>query len=537
MSPKMSKSDVLFALPAFLFAAYPFAVVGSINADSVFLDLSVAGRFHVVAWAIVGTALWGLRPIFRDFQVRAVWLSWLLAMIMFYYPAMTFGRARGMRFDVYTPAFAFLFTIAAVAIATLVTRPWAPRARTPWPLLVASVIVLGSSLGQWAMIASPFNSPAWQPPVDAIIRSVSATSNPPAPDRNIVYIVLDGFGSPKTLREHYGLDISLFVEFLRSKGFHVPEEAHSNYAQTYLSLASTLNMSYLDSVAKEMGPESTDRRPLFHLIQQNALMSLAKRAGYRTVAVGSSFQGTEYLANVDVCVCPQYGLDTVELAAIDLTPLAPLPRDRWTFDAHRRKVLSSFAAIQEIRTARQPSFMFAHIVTPHPPFVFGPDGSARRTRIKPFLFADGNQFPGGRSEYQAGYRDQMTFVIARTKAIIESLLSGDGPEPVIIVHGDHGPGLHLIWESAEKTNLEERLGIFAAYRFSGRPPVSQPISSPINGARALASQYFGANLASVHDESFFSGWEHPYDFRNLSTSDAKNVDTGHAAAHAGYIGH
>ena len=333
---------LLLALPAFLFAAYPFAVVGSTNADSVFLDLSVAGRFHVVACAIVGAALLSLRPIFRDFEVRAVWLSWLLAMFMFYYPAMRFGRSHGMRFDVYTPAFAWLFTIAAIAIATLVTRPWAPRPRNPWPMLVAAVTVVGSSLGQWAIIARPFTSPAWQPPADAIIRSVSATSNPAPPNRNIVYIVLDGFGSPATLREHYGLDISWFVEFLRSKGFHVPDGAHSNYAQTYLSLASTLNMSYLDDIAKEMGPENTDRRPLFYLIQQNALINMARRAGYRTIAVGSNFQGTEYLANVDVCVCPQYGLDTVELAAIDLTPLAPLPRDRWTFDAHRRKVLYVF---------------------------------------------------------------------------------------------------------------------------------------------------------------------------------------------------
>ena len=150
--------------------------------------------------------------------------------------------------------------------------------------------------------------------------------------------------------------------------------------------------------------------------------------------------------------------------------------------------------------------MFAHIVAPHPPFVFGPDGSARRTRIKPFLFADGNQFPGPRSEYQAGYRDQMKFVIAKTKALIESLLSTAGPEPVIIIHGDHGPGLHLNWESAEQTDLEERLGIFAAYRFSGSRPLSQTISSPVNGARALATQYFGANLPNLPDESFFSGW-------------------------------
>lgn len=537
MSLKITQSNALFALPAFLFAAYPFAVVGSTNADSVFFDLGVAGRFLFAAWAVVAAVLWALRPIFRDFQVRAVWLSWLLAMFMFYYPAMRLGRSHGMRFDVYTPAFAGLFTVAAVAIATLVTRPWAQRPRSPLPMIVAAITVLGASLGQWVLIASPFNTPAWQQPADRTIRSATEVSNPSTPNRNIVYIVLDGLGSARTLREHYGLDISWFAEFLRSKGFHVPDDAHSNYAQTYLSLASTLNMTYLDSIAKEMGPESTDRRPLFYLIQQNALMSLAKRAGYRTIAVGSNFQGTEHFANADVCLCPEYGLDTVELASIDLTPLAPLPRDRWTFDAHRRKVLYSLAAIDEIRRAREPSFMFAHIVTPHPPFVFGPDGSARRTRTKPFLFADGNQFPGPRSEYQAGYRDQLEFVLARTKTIIESLLSGSGPEPVIIIHGDHGPGLHLVWESAERTNLEERLGIFAAYRFSGNLSSSHTIASPINGARALATRYFGANLASLPDQSFFSGWERPYDFTPLPTATTNSIKASGQIVRVRHTGH
>ena len=535
MSLKISKSNVLLAVPAFLFAAYPFAVVGSTNADSVFFDPNVAARFLILAWVSVGAALWALRPVFREFHVRAVWLNWLLAMFMFYYPAMLFGRSHGMRFDVYTPAFAALFTIVAVAIATIVTRPWAPRARSPWPMIVAAVTVLGASVVQWVIIASPFSSATWQQPADAIIRSATRVSNPPAPNRNIVYIVLDGLGSARTLREQYELDISWFAEFLRAKGFHVPDEAHSNYAQTYLSLASTLNMSYLDDVAKAMGPDNTDRRPLFYLIQQNALMSLAKRAGYRTIAVGSSFQGTEHFANVDVCLCREYGLDTVELAAIDLTPLAPLPRDRWSFDAHRQKVLYSFGAIDEIRHAREPSFMFVHIVTPHPPFVFGPDGSARRTATKPFLFADGNQFPGPRSEYQAGYRDQLKFVLGRTKAIIESLLSGPGPEPVIIIHGDHGPGLHLVWESAEQTNLEERLGIFAAYRFSGNLPFPHTISSPINGARALATQYFGANLADLPDESFFSGWERPYDFTPLPAANTNSVALAPETARMGRI--
>jgi hypothetical protein len=241
-------------------------------------------------------------------------------------------------------------------------------------------------------------------------------------------------------------------------------------------------------------------------------MKMARLAGYRITVIGSDYQATENFSDVDACFCPRYGLDEVELAAISLTPMAALPLDRWTFDAHRHKVLDSFSAIE--RAGRMPGqFVFVHIVAPHPPFLFGSDGSPRRPdAAKAFLFADGDHFPGRSKEYRDGYRQQASFVMHKVQAVIESLLNRAGPEPVVVLHGDHGPGFGLQWESPEQTNVEERFGIFLAYKFPGDVPQSSAIVSPINSARALARVYLGANLPDLQDESFFSKWTTPYEF-------------------------
>ena len=63
---------------------------------------------------------------------------------------------------------------------------------------------------------------------------------------DIYYIVLDAHGREDILRERYGLDTVPLIEALRRRGFYVADEATSNYGWTHLSLAATLNLTYLD---------------------------------------------------------------------------------------------------------------------------------------------------------------------------------------------------------------------------------------------------------------------------------------------------
>ena len=97
---------------------------------------------------------------------------------------------------------------------------------------------------------------AWQTVVDEHLAGTLSRQEVRTPERDIYYIVLDGFGRPDILQSHYGLDVTNFVAFLTARGFTVPPLAQSNYSQTFLSLASTLNLTYLDRLAETMGPSN-----------------------------------------------------------------------------------------------------------------------------------------------------------------------------------------------------------------------------------------------------------------------------------------
>jgi hypothetical protein len=65
---------------------------------------------------------------------------------------------------------------------------------------------------------------------------------------NIFFIILDGYARADVLSEIYQFDNTDFLNSLTNKGFFVANQARANYSQTSLTLASCLNMKYLDDL-------------------------------------------------------------------------------------------------------------------------------------------------------------------------------------------------------------------------------------------------------------------------------------------------
>jgi hypothetical protein len=345
------------------------------------------------------------------------------------------------------------------------------------------------------------------------VSAATSRGGPPAP-RDIYYLVLDALGRPDAVQRSFGLNLQPLVEALRARGFYVVERARSNYAQTYLSLASTLNLGYLDDVAGVVGSGSTNREPLHYLIQQNALMRLADQAGYRIVAFGSDYMATRNFEQADECVCEVSGLDEFEAAAIALTPFAAVPLGAapgdTSFASHRRKIVGTLTAIEELRRGPEPTLVFAHILAAHTPFVLARDGSPLAPSGAMYTTAEGGEAARPRQEYVSGYAEQSQYVLDRFIAIVDAALRQPGPPPAIVVHADHGPELST--DLTPQTRMRERMEIFAAYYFPDGDPGLYPTMTPVNGARLLAHRYFGADLAPLPDRVLYSQWARPYDF-------------------------
>jgi hypothetical protein len=499
-------------VPAILLGVSPLVTVIGANLESQLLDTGVIARSVLVAAAAVVVLIWALKPLQRDLAARAAWVCWFLMLFNVYGACARGLRSLGLYIWAADPLFAIPYVLTAAVVAALLSRPWEVRAREPLPLLLAAVVLLGAGAVP-AAARERRPEQRWRPAADRLVASAlsHAASASPAEPRDIYYIVLDGLGRPDTLQRVHGLDLGRFVNALRDKGFYVAAGARTNYSQTYLSLASTLNMTYLDDLAAAVGASATTRDPLAYMIQENALMKLASRAGFRIVAIGSNNESTRRLARADVCVCEVDGLDELELAAIGLTPLAAVPLDVLRadpYELHRRKVLGTFAAVEGPAVANGRSFVFAHVLAPHPPFVFARDGSPRQPD-RPYTTSDADDFPGSEDEYEHGYSEQTQFILGRLLRVVDTLLSRPGPAPVIVVHGDHGPKSA---RGADAVNAVETMDIFAAYYFPGGNDALYPAITPINAARALANQYLGGTIPPVPDRSFYARWDRPYTF-------------------------
>jgi hypothetical protein len=508
-----------------LLSAYPLSLILRANLGVVPLGAGTILWILALDFSIAAALFVLLRLLTADIAGRAAWLGVFFLCFGTYSVVLQITNALGWPLLPERPTVAIGYTLTAALIATIAVRPWQHRRRDPVPLLIVGVVLVGTNAVVGLSRAVTFSStgtgrgPGWQTAADTLI--AQTTSGPlrssAGATRDIYYIILDGFGRSDTLARVYDLDLTEFVTYLTAKGFYVGAKAQSNYAQTYLSLAGTLNLSYLDEVVSAIGPRHADRTALSYLIDRNALMTLARRAGYHVVGIGSDYLATEYLANADVCKCDQYGSSETEQAIFASTPLIALSLGPRAFGAHRRKILQSFDDLEAIPASGRRSFVFAHIVAPHPPFVFNADGTASPTSGL-FMFQDGSHFPGSREEYRQGYRRQTQFIVARLQRLIDDLTSRPGPAPVIVIHGDHGPGLALDWTSAARTDLSERMSIFAAYYLPGAREQPYATMTPINGARLLANEYFGTSLPRIDDRSFFSTWLQPFDLVDSATS-------------------
>jgi hypothetical protein len=348
---------------------------------------------------------------------------------------------------------------------------------------------------------------------------------------NIYYIILDAYARQDTLSEIYDYNNNDFIHYLTKKHFYVAGKSNSNYPLTLLSLASSLNLDYIDHLQASIQnlPDSAKMylynlykgEMLDCLIGENKVAAFLKSQGY-TIISFTTEQNFGYLNKADIHIKSRFGLTEFEEELLRYTPVDYLLKI-CKIDAnslHRKKIIFVFNYLDDALKARKPIFVFAHILCPHPPFVFNSEGKAINQE-RPFTIGDGYDLRGpgvlDTAEYRKEYRQQLIFVNTMTERMLDTIFSKIIYPAVIILQADHGPRSTGEWEVSERINFKERMGILNAYYFSDYDYRKlYDTISPVNTFRVIFNKYFHTSYELLPDKSYFASPLNLYHFTDVT---------------------
>jgi hypothetical protein len=271
-------------------------------------------------------------------------------------------------------------------------------------------------------------------------------------------------------------------------------------------MASTFNMDYLPVLDERIKPGSQARTPLWNLIRNSAVMDYVEGLGYQTVAFATGFPWSEWdHADLYLEADPLRGGLTEFEGLVLGTTAYRIAEDEGlmdtkltTFNRYRERSQFVLDTLPSLANLDGPQFVFAHIILPHPPFVFAEDGS--RSDSLSFL-NDKDQYPA--NKYAAGYVMQLQFINREITRIVQEIIASSDTPPVIIIQGDHGPWLQP---------KDRRLSILNAYYLPGHQDALSRTITPVNTFRLVFNLYLGGDFELLPDESFFSPVPNHFDF-------------------------
>lgn len=482
-----------------LFAGYPvLALVGN-NINEV--EPAVLWRPLVVLMIAAGLLLLGLGLLSRDGHRAALLLSIFIFLFFTYGHAYAYlkqisvagqviGRHRYM-----LPLWGIL---GALAAGWVLRRLSSARSLTPVLNLVAAFLLI---------------YPAFQTISYSIKREQTETAAREAAQAkgatlplgyapDIYYIILDAYGRADVLQEMFGYDNTPFLDGLTSRGFYVAECAQSNYGQTMLSLTSSLNFNYLDALTSSLTAETDTRAPLRALGQYNGARKFLASQKYNIVSFATNFPVSEWTdVNYFLSPLPQ-GMNDFEIMLAQTSAWrAPMdlvaePPEQISAEWYRRRTLFALGEMETtVPEIPSPKFVFLHVVIPHHPFVFGPNGEALDN-----IEAGVPKF----EEYKDKYPDQVTYINKRITAIVDLILQNSANPPVIVIQGDHGPAPFDV--------IERRMRILNAYYFPDNTEGLYPTITPANTFRVIFNKYFGQEYPLLEDKSLYSAYDIPYNY-------------------------
>lgn len=349
---------------------------------------------------------------------------------------------------------------------------------------------------------------------------------------DIYFLILDGYSSSQGLTEIWDHDNGAFEDSLRETGFIVPTQSRSNYVHTHLSLASMLNWTHLLHLTDMFG-DGRDRSYTYEMIRNNRAARFLKSIGYDFVFFPTTYSATRQNRMADIQLPePPLREDSFLFAWLNQTSATPLilficwalecqtPRFPYPPETAREFELK-FKLLARSADREKPVFVLAHVLLPHPPFVFEADCTHR----DPLWPISGD--PSAWDSVRPGYVGQIACLNRMLLGLVDQVLAKSRTPPIIILQADHGGGAIQLdpltgqtipMEELDKRTIDDRIHIFAAYYLPRHyQEVLYDSITPVNVLPIIFNKVFETRIPLSEDTTFWSEPWQPYIFEPIDS--------------------
>ncbi len=315
---------------------------------------------------------------------------------------------------------------------------------------------------------------------------------------DVYFIVADEYAGYDELKDIFHLDNSAFENELRKRGFRVMDKSFSNYNYTPFSIASILNMKYLQ--LKDTNRTGRDITYSYQQIKNNKALGFFEANGYKFYNCSIfDFEGQPARVRENF-------LPAKTKLITSQTFLSRLERDLW-FNLVTR--LKSKRTIQRAtysyrnnndhiyqltrdlaqQKSTEPRFVYTHLMMPHYPYYYDKDGNEL-----PFeRLTEGNQ--GHKDDY-AGY---LQYSNKQFLYLVDHILRSSTSPPIIILMGDHG-----FRHFKEPVDRKYFFMNFASVYFPDKNySLLKDSTSSVNLFREILNSQFSQQLPLLKDSSVY----------------------------------
>lgn len=327
---------------------------------------------------------------------------------------------------------------------------------------------------------------------------------------DIYYIIFDGYANSNTLINQYDYDNADFVNYLKTQDFVIPSQSHGNYPFTLLALPSSLNMQYIDDELTSVDTKQKAQSNAHNIINNNAVMNNLKEKGYEIISFDSGVWVTNSIKIADRNPCSSNQLNSEFIGMLIQTSMLHPIHVRLFEHDFRDGINCIFDDLPNLRDrTNQPVFVFAHIMIPHPPYIFGANGET--PDIESLSLTDG-------WENHEAYVDQVQYANKKIMGVLDEILS-DEYSPIVIIQSDHGPKSGIDWDDPDDKMYDQIFGILNAYHLpdGGNKQIYESIS-PINSFRVIFNYYFDDDYELLDDKAYFPNSNHDGAFNDVTSN-------------------